>query len=465
MHLKRICFFIALLILFGRVLGQEESGFVYSNYAGVNSLFINPSFGVDSKIFIDVHLVGANIFFHNNIAFLPKGELSYKPGKGLNTLINEKNVKKKAFAKVELVGPSAAVSWKEHSFGIFTRFRTYLDAGVSGNLAYLAIKNFDYAPYIGKQFKEKAYINTLTWFETGLSYGRMFIVGNYQTLNVGANIKRLKGVNATSLTVKDFDYTVLGSKNLFIDHVEGGYRFIEPAWGIGKGWALDAGVNYQYKVRDVNGYTPNTKKNGCKSIEYKYRAGVSLMDLGAIKIKANAIVQDFEYNYQQFDFDSVPIKSVSDADKAMQNNLVNNSITQTRATKFTTMLPLALAGQFDYNFENGLYINTSMVTSIKFNNQTKRTGLLSFTPRYERKLFEIAMPISFVGYTYPQLGLCVRLGNWIIVGSDRLDSFRGKARKVYGADFYFHLKFALFKRCKRHTAKFRSTRHCPAYNS
>lgn len=463
MILKRK-YFSVLLLLFGKLLAQEESGFSYSNYAGVNSLFVNPSFGVDSRIFIDVHLVGANIFFHNNIAYVPKGDLTYEPNKPINVLINEKDVKKKAFVKAEIIGPSAAVSWGLHSFGIFTRFRTYLDAGVSGDLAYLAIKKFDYAPYVGKDFKEKAYINTATWYETGLSYGRMLTIGNYQTLDVGASIKRLKGVNATSLSLKDFDYTVEGNRDLYIDHVEGGYRFIEPGWGIGKGWAIDLGANYQFKVRDVNGYLPNTKKNGCKNIEYKYRVGVSLMDLGAVKIKSGAIVQDLEYNAQEFDFDSIPIKSISDADRAMQTNLVNNAVTQTRGTKFTSMLPFALSAQFDYNFENGIFINASLVNTFKINNQTKRPCLFSITPRYERKLFEIAMPLSFVGYTYPQMGLCVRLGNWIIVGSDRIGSFRGKIRDVYGADIYFHLKFALFKKCRRQSAKFRAPKHCPAYS-
>lgn len=446
-------------------MAQEQSGFLPSNYAGVNSLFINPSNMVDSKIFIDFHLIGLHAFLHNNTAYIPKKNISYKPGQTINVLINEKDVKKKAFAKIEAIGPSAAVSWGIHSFGVFTRLRTYLDAAVSDDLAYLAIKKFDYTPYIGSSFKEKAHLSTATWFETGVSYGRMFIIGNYKTLNVGGNIKRLKAINASALTLKDFDYTVDGVKDLQVNHAEGSYRLVEPGWGIGKGWAIDAGVNYQYKVRDVSGYLPNTKKNGCKNIDYKYKIGLSVMDLGYLNIKSNAFVKDIEYNAQQFDFDSASINTFGDFDRFANTNVVNNAVSQTNASKFKTMLPFALSAQADYNFENGLYLNATLLTSFKIRNQPKRVSVLAFTPRYERKYFEIAMPVSFVGFTYPQLGLSIRLGNWIIIGTDRLDSFRGKIRNVYGADIYFHIKYALFQKCKKRKAKFAPVRHCPAYNT
>lgn len=468
MLLKRSSLHFLFLLVFSWALdvsAQEELGFVNSNYAGVNSLFINPSFMVDSKIFVDVHLIGMDAFIHNNLMYMPRPDYSPLQRTFPDPLLNDADVNKKAFAKIDLIGPSIAVSYNTHSFGVFTRLRTFMDAKMTRSLFVLALKDFDYKSYSGRSFQEKAYMNTITWFEVGLSYGHMFNYSTDETIDVGINVKRLTGINSTSITLSNFDFLYNAKKDITINEADGGYRIVQPGWGVGQGWGVDIGVNYQKKLESIAGYKPNTKEAGCKHIDYKYKLGLSLLDIGAFNVKNNAILQEFSYKAEQFKFDNSKINSFSDFDNTLNSSLTSNSIKQTRGTSYWAWLPFAIGAQFDYNFENHFYVNATTITAFKFANQTKRIDVISVTPRYERKYFEIDLPISLVDYRYPQVGLAFRLGNNLIIGSDRIDSFFGKIRDVYGADIYFHLKFAFFRRCggKRHYKKSSRTPHCDAY--
>lgn len=467
---KKYFIVFALNICSLTIVAQEELGFVNSNYAGVNSLFINPSFNVDSKIFIDVHLIGFDAFLHNNVTYFPKPDFSPIRKSYPDALINESERNKKAFGKIDLIGPSVGVSWGKHSFGLFTRFRTFLDAKMTKSLFVLAIKKFKYQPYLGKSFDEYSYANTISWFETGLSYGYMHMRSSFETIDFGINVKRLVGYNSSSVAISKFDFVYNGERDILINEAEGGYRITNPQWGVGKGWGVDIGVNYQKKLESVVGYKPNTKDGGCKYIDYKLKLGFSILDLGAFRVKNNAVVQEFQYIAQPFVFDSTKTKSFKDIDQWINVSLINNNVNQTRRTNYRALLPFALSLQFDYNFENNFYLNVTTVNAFKIANQTRRVDVLAITPRYERKYFEVDVPIALVDFRYPQVGLAFRFGNNLIIGTERLDSFIGRIRNVYGGDLYFHLKFAIYKKCRGKSnyksagSKNKSVKHCDAYN-
>jgi hypothetical protein len=450
---------------------QEELGYVSSNYAGVNSLFINPSGNVDSKIFIDVHLIGLEAFVHNNVGYYPKPDYSPLTGNIPTMLVNESERNKRGFAKLDIIGPSVAVSWDQHSFGLFTRFRTFLDAKMDKELFVLALKNFDYSSYYGKSLNAQAYANTISWFETGLSYGYMYKYSSYETIDFGINVKQLIGYNSSSVTLSKFDFIFNKKRDISINEAIGGYRITQPAWGVGRGWGVDLGVNYQKKLEGVEGYRPNTIAGGCKHIDYKYKVGLSVLDLGAFNVNKNAVLQEFDYKSQPFKFDSSKTKSFKDVDNLINTTLTNNGVQQTRGASYYAWLPFGISGQFDYNFENNFYVNVTTISSFKIQYQTKRIDVISVTPRYERKYFEIAMPVSLIDYRYANIGLAFRFGNNLIIGTNRLDTFFGKIRDVYGGDIYINLKFAFYRHCGGgsggggNTKRYKkpNTKNCPAY--
>lgn len=459
----RTLFIGVLLLLVIKTNAQEELGYVNSNYAGVNSLGINPSFNVDSKIFIDVHVIGAHLFAHNNAGYFPQEHFSLLTGKTGDLVFDEREVTKRGFVKTEIMGPSVAVSWKKHSFGLFTKFRSYLDASLSSKLFILALDGFNYDKYIGDQLSEKGTMAFLSWFETGLSYGYMHKLDNKHTLDFGINVKRLNGIGSAAVSMDQFDFILNQNKDISIITASGGYRLSDVGWNIGKGFGFDLGVNYQKKLYDIERYEPNAKGN-CKHIDYKYRLGLSFLDIGYIGIKQNAIAREFIYQSQNFNFDTANVNTPADADAYLNQSLINSSAQQSSKRAYTALTPFALSLQFDYNFGKGFFINATTVNSFKVKYQVKRIDVLSITPRYERKWFEVAIPISLVGYNYLQAGVAVRLGQHFIIGTNRLTGITGRVRDVYGSNLYFHLKFAIFRKCKEGKPK-RNKKACKAYGN
>ncbi|MCC6690146.1 MAG: hypothetical protein IT235_01310, partial [Bacteroidia bacterium] len=331
----------------------------------------------------------------------------------------------------------------------------------------LSLKNFNYPDYNGQHFVENAYASTITWFETGFSFGYMYKWTDDETIDLGINVKRLIGYNATDVALSKFDFIYNKKQDISINEVQGEYRMTQPAWGVGKGWGMDIGFNYQKKLGSISGYRPNTKADGCRHIDYKYKIGFSVLDVGAFKVTQNAILQEFDYKNQPFKFDSSQIKSFKDADNYIHTNLVNNGVQQVRGSSYRAWLPFALSAQFDYNFENNWFLNLTAVNSFKISDQTKRIDVFAVTPRYERKYFEVDFPVSLVDFRYPQMGIAFRFGNNFIIGTNRISSVTGKIRDTYGGSIYFNLKIAFYRKCGSKSSKKRYKQgkrpSCPAY--
>ena len=118
-------------------------------------------------------------------------------------------------------------------------------------------------------------------------------------------------------------------------------------------------------------------------------------------------------------YNNITINSIGDVDEKLDNSFVKIS---NKNNKYKAYLPTALSVQYDYNFENGFYINTTLVQNLSFFNQLGviRQNLLAVTPRLELSRFEVSLPISLRRYLYPSVGLAFRFWNNIIIGTDRL---------------------------------------------
>jgi hypothetical protein len=68
--MRKIIILIIFTIVFIPVKAQEMLGIVNSNYAGSVGSIINPSSIVNSKLFMDINLVTADIFAQNNYLYI-----------------------------------------------------------------------------------------------------------------------------------------------------------------------------------------------------------------------------------------------------------------------------------------------------------------------------------------------------------------------------------------------------------
>jgi hypothetical protein len=454
--------FFLLLLLFSKAYAQESLGFVHSKYAGINSVFINPTHLLNSKIFIDVNIIGAGAFIHNNLAYLPKK--TFAPAfnqTNTNPTINTSEVIKRGFVDAKVIGPSVGVSYDNFSFGFFVRARFMAEAKVTKDLASFALnnnrKNYD---YVGLDIKnQKAFLSTAAWTEFGINFGYMYNRNHYVFKNIAVNLKYLVGISHSNVALKDLDLSIPDSNQLDNIHVKAAYRITKPQWNAGKGFSLDLGWSYAKMLDAVSNYYPNNKrKSGCKHIDYKFRFGVSITDLGLINYSKNAFVKQIEYTDGDVNLDSTKTNSLESIDSEI--NKAGNGLSVKSKTHYIALMPIGLSAQYDYNFENNFYLNTTLIVGIRIPYQVKRPDILGVTLRYDRKYFGAAIPVSLYNWTYPQLGFCLRFGNNLIIGTDRAGFLFGKVRNTYGADVYVNLKFAIYKHCKKKRKKMKSIMDC-----
>ncbi|MCH2199397.1 MAG: DUF5723 family protein [Flavobacteriales bacterium] len=459
--MKEAALFILTIFLFtSSVFAQESIGIGISNYSPTNSLLLNPSSIVDSKAFIDIHLVGFSVFARNDFVHFDGNQVSLTNPNSFNgaeVLYNEKRAPFRAYSDVLVQGPTVTATIGKHSFGLYTGVRSVTDVrGLGQKTADYIINGFQYGPYIGTDTRiTNMRATTLAWAEAGLSYGRIIRQTGNDLLTVGVHVKRLFGIGAAAARLKEWHFTLEDSTTMQTHSISGSYGFNEPGWNSGKGWGGDIGLTYKKTKSGVSNYIPHLRAGGCETCDYQYKVSVALLDIGRLKFDPEFYASDFneDSEYTLENFDSADPEGLDGVSTFLNDNFELQEDNQ--KANFRVALPAALSAQFDYNLGYNLYANASLVVGVPFkrNFGIQRAASLSLTPRYEIKRFEAALPITLHEIADPMVGFMVRL-NSIIIGTDNLGPYLFNS-DVYGADIYFHLKYTIFRArgCKGKTHK------------
>lgn len=434
---------------------QERFGISNSNYAGLNGVWLNPSSLVDSRVFIDVHFAGVGGFLHNNYVYLPN-ERVWGLGKRLNetTQLGFRNnsANKNGFLDLMAMGPGASLSVGKNAFALYSGVRSYTHLNnVPDQLVDILRNGYTWRPeYAGAQNWRRASFKQMTWAEVGGTYGRILKQDRVHQWQGGLTVKRLWGINATMASMQQLDFTVVDSTQVTLQRFNGNYAYTSnPGWNQGRGWAADLGLTYKRSLNDENYdyYTPHQGAYKCEPMDYKFKVGFSILDVGRINFDRGAVYRGYNRDFTADDnTDAVQLQPGMSATAAAQEIFTAGNATTT-ATSFKAWMPTAASLQFDYNFENYFYLNVSSTQRLGRNTVlgVPRPNVTALTPRYERKNFEIAMPVSLYEYRYPMVGMMVRF-NGIIIGTDNLGPLIFR-HDIYRADIYAHFKWSIFRNC------------------
>ena len=133
-----------------------------------------------------------------------------------------------------------------------------------------------------------------------------------------------------------------------------------------------------------------------------------------------------------------------------ESEIKNNFKTTISNNPILATLPTALSVQFDWNFENYIYLNATVIKNLVPNDAVGPQGsnLISICPRVEFKQIELAMPLTFQKFLYPQLGFAIRIRTFVL-GFDNIFPLIVK-KNTYGLNAYFNIGFSRFinKACK-----------------
>jgi hypothetical protein len=451
-----IALLLSLSVFTPALKAQDALGIANSNYSPTTSVFINPSSIADSRVFLDIHLLGFGATVQNNFAFMAGNQFKISDLWKNPDAIPEPSYKRYfgpyfANADVNVQGPSASIVVGLNAFALTTKFRSVTSAHrLPDHLANYAIEGFRWPDQMGEEFKtNRLRAGSLSWAEVGLSYARIIKQDNSGILSAGISIKRLIGISGAGLYLEDWQYRVVDTLNLETYSMDGKYAVNEPDFGAGGGWGVDLGITWKRTEGGASGYVPHSTRSGCRSLQYKDKIAVALVDLGRVRFdpvfyagnlsSADTIVWQ---NYAAAKPEG--LEGVAFMIDSVFGNSANTD--QAESQKMRIGLPTAITFQYDRHLKQGIYLGGVWVQGIAPLSKMgpRRMNQLAFIPRFERKRFEVSMPFVLRELKYPSLGLMLRL-NSIIIGSDKIGTFLG-GQDIYGADIYFHLKYSLFNK-------------------
>lgn len=448
----RILLLVACVSSATNAIAQERVGLANSNYAGTTGMPLNPSSMVDSKAWLDINLVGADAFAWNNFAYLSKGDFyvwdDVFSGNIPTSRYKLNGKERHAAGNVRIDGPSFTLSQGKNAFGFHTAGRVFVSAeDLTEPTAVFIREGLDYNPQRQIDYsQQKMGAYATAWAEIGLSYGRIVYQRGRDMINVGVTAKYLMGIGHMSVYLDDIEHQVVSDEDWAISNVTGQYAMTEPGLATGHGFGVDLGVTYKRMLEEVGDYAPHTAQSDCGIIDYRYRIGVSLLDLGGINFNKNSLIRRFENSTTTWNnYPDAEVGSMADIDALIMSQFASDAGSMISGSRYGTTTPSAVSVQFDYNLGKNFYANATWVQGFKLSKGTTgiRRSLLAITPRYETKWFEASLPISLYDYRSPQVGLAFRFYS-ITIGSDNLLPFI-IPMDIYSANIYASVKITLFK--------------------
>jgi len=473
------------------------------NYAGSQSLSLNPSAMSVSYLYADFGLnVGVtgynNYFFYRSFdmvktVFDSTYKVKYtKDVSGLPRLFDvdfkygsTKPVNMNVSTDINIFNGMYNIDGR-HSIGFFIRNRS--NVGVE-NLSAKMIEMFVvgthhnykasetylnkdttvyYNQYVGDYENKDVNVGIMEWSEIGLSYSQIVVDVPGGDLSVGANLKFALGHAAMAMALDKFDFSVksdddgvINDSLLYVNAAKGSVAYSLPlsydkafvGGGVvsdkasdyfrGFGCGIDVGLTYIHKR---NNAVSRRISRVCESqpIDYDWKIGLSLLDLGAVKFTSNA--EQSRYDATQKIINKNSFDNVKSFHAMIDS--VNVALGSTRENQaFWMGMPTSLSLQFDYSFNQNFYLNAVVIQPIRFMKyHASREAQLMVAPRYESRLFDVSLPVTLVNYERVLLGASFRVA-FLTIGTQNLLNLIGVGN-AYGLDVYVALKFNFNKgRC------------------
>ena len=478
-NLRRKSFFLlagSFLGMFGFISignAQEMAGLVSDRYAGINRGLINPAALFDSPNCVDVSFITGDFSIQNNYFYMPKGVFSFRDLKNLgDTYLSEPGqyfserldiARMNGYQHLRIQGPSLLFKYGRHAIGIVNGIRSVTSLRrIPGHVMNFNTQGLDYSPQQNIVYNENKpfSVSSLGWAEIGLSYATTIAGTQDNNWAIGFTGRYLMGYHALSLRsdklvyevdenrdvhFSGFDLSAIGSLPFddVINEAGASEEFIK-----GSGFSFDLGVTFSVNssmALEVINHRPIPRG---KDVDYKYRLGFSILDIGGMKMRdhvrrfefseLNMILHDPDWgNYDNLDqfLDSIDIQ------------LVSGEINRLDGEPYWMGLPTAASLQLDYNLGNGFFAYAFWMQDLPLvRHRVSRPSQLGIVPRYETRWFGFALPITLFDYSKPRLGLAMRLA-FLTIGTEQLGGMLN-LNDLDGMDLYFSITWGI-ENCSR----------------
>lgn len=464
---------------------QEFIGISTSNYSGIMGLELQPANHADNRLAYDVRVGGMNFAFGNNlVAFNPKylvrdGGLTSERYPLLDPAPQDRSLylqpdftdDRSALMKLNFLLPGFFMSIDEKSgASISMRLRTELSLrGVDKELLDIAANGLETTTLYDRRFVNTGLsLQTMTWMQYALGYGRTIIDHDAHFLKAGINLNILKGWQSAYLKVDNFDFmltdlnispdTVEAYLDIYNSDVRYGYstnyeeplqkRSFKPEAKLGLG--TDIGFVYEWRPfhkkyrQDIDGETGKWMRHKEK---YLIKFGASLLDVGGIKFQKGPGSGDFRADVRGLDV--AAIKLSDDDPVGSIDTLVRNDFGIPSTSDYKMHLPSVISTQLDVNIWKDFYINNTNFFPMRKDDDPNRlvaSRVISVAPRWDHKFVGISVPLTWHEIMGQQTGVALRIGP-LSFGTNNLNPLRtfmradGSGKKdLKGLDFFFVLR-------------------------
>jgi len=443
-------------------------GVTLGNYSGSTVMLVNPAMMTNTHAFLDINLASGDLFVFNNFIYIPGSDYNMwdatntRPlpeyGEDKNNFLYYDNQDLKNVAvNLRIMGPSAMLQLGDHAFG----FSTGLRVMTTGNKVPWEMPVFGYE---GMNYQELHNIKfddydidyqVNAWGEIGFSYAYNVIKYFDHQLTIGVSLKYLLGYTGAYVDIENIEYIVQNDSVINITNLKAEVAYALPIdydnndfpdsgpTIKGSGLGLDIGAVYVKRK-----YVDNKRWRrlcGQRYEDYKYRIGVSILDIGRIKYKNNAQLHTYDNVSALWEnYDTTNLNNLNQLAGDLSNLFYGDPNASLTATSLKVGLPTAISIQADIHFMENIYLGGYWIHPIRLNKHTlRRPAQLAFVPRYETKFLEFSLPISLYDYKETRIGAAVRL-YFFTIGTDRLGTWFGLS-DLNGMDLYFSVKFSLGK--------------------
>jgi hypothetical protein len=469
MRLMKLLFPLVILLFPLLSRGQEMLGATLGNYAGTDAVQLNPSALHNSKQYLDIRILGGDIFIQNNYLYQDKNDYSlsnfFKPGYQFPTHSEDYATEtrifytyqnkrpKNAYENIRINGPAAMLIWDRHAFEVFTCARAVTSAhNLPYDLANFIYLGLNYYPQQNINYHDKRNFSgaSAEWAEIGVSYSYIIYQRNYDRIAIGTSVRRLLGYSGGYTFSKDMDYLVPDDSTMIFNNVDAQMGLSLPVnyddnsfqSGLqfrGGGFGFDAGATY---TRLTRSYTKQYTRRPCEPQyeDYLYRIGVALIDIGRINYKKNAQKLDIDNRPSYWtDLDNLEFGTVQNFLDTISYQFYGNTTDAYAGDHFKVWLPSALSAQFDYHYLGPWYFNASLIYGFNLSKASlSRPSEISITPRYETQWFEANLPVSLYDWSLMRIGLSLRF-YFLTIGTEKLGQFFS-FNDFTGMDLYFSIK-------------------------
>jgi hypothetical protein len=415
---------------------------------------------------MDINLVTLDAFFDNNYAYIHNED--YAPLKFLKKggqfpeygpddmpfdhFTTKSN--KSAYASELVKGPSAMLAYGRHAFALHTGARVLTSMSRAPyhmlNFGYYGL---DYLPQHNINYENKQIsAASLTLAEIGATYAFAFRKFSNQDWSAGITAKYLFSGGGAYLYANDVNYMVVNDSTIDIKNLNAEVGFSLPldydnndfpdGAGLikGTGFGFDIGITFQNKILS---YQKKRISKLCRQryIDYVYKVGISIIDIGFVNFKTNTQKHFFDdVSEYWIGVDTLNYYNVNQLAQTISEVFYGDPDQSLVASEMKVFLPTALSLQGDYKVHKNWYGGAVVILPLVMGKSyLHRPAQVALIPRYETPHLEFSLPLSLYEWRYPRVGASVRY-HFLTLGTDDLLGIAG-ITNFTGLDFYIGIKF------------------------